>query len=278
MKITLSLSTVAGCAVLLSACATASLQPYQSAQQIGTSSKYTLGEAPAPSDHMHRFIDTKHSELYMQNQGGGGAAVGVLLGPLGVLANIAAIKKQTEADTAQLKDKLPLDVQQLFAASLAGTPALSAAEGDPSAPSLAPLLYVEKLDDAHIRFASLVHVKAAMGGKQWARQYIYELPDSYTKEELARGLSAGELQQLAADAEEGFQWITATYASDVAGTFRPQQKGVIHSDFVTPRIQVAYAGYRFDAGAGRVGFVMGASKSSTVYSLPSDAATVTGLQ
>jgi hypothetical protein len=275
MKMVLSLLPALGCVVLLAGCATA-MQPYQPAQQIAaTTDKYTLGTAPVPDDYMHRFIDTKHSELYMQNQGGGGAAVGVLLGPIGVLANVAAIKKQTETDSTLLQNKLPIDVQHLFVTSMAGAPTVARVEGNATAPSLAPLLYVVKLDDAHIRFASLVYVKSAFDGKPWSRQYVYELPDSYGKDELARGLSANQLARLAADAEAGFQWIAATYLSDVSGTFHPQQKSVIHSDFVTPRFQIAYNGYRFDPGAGRVGFVMGRSASSTIYSLPDDAATVT---
>lgn len=275
MKIVSGLLSVAACLALLSGCATAPLQPYQPVQQVSASSAFVIGAPPPTSDHMHRYLDAKQSELYMQNLGGGGVGLGLLLGPLGVLANVAAIKKQTEDDAALLHGKLPLDVKRLFIASLASAPTLKQVDGTGSAPSFAPLLYVEKIDDAHVRFASLLYVKSTLDGKPWIRQYMYELPDSYSRDELARGLSNVQLDRLAADAEVGFQWIAATYASDVAGSFQPRQQGVIHSDFVTPRFQIPFRGYSFDAGPQRVGFVTGSQRSNYVFSLPADAATVT---
>ena len=54
-----------------------------------------------------------------------------------------------------------------------------------------------------------------------------------------------------------------------------QTKATIHSDFVTPRNQIAFAGYSFDAGASRIGFAMESGAATTIYSLPQDAATLT---
>jgi hypothetical protein len=275
MKIVSVFFSVAACLALLSGCATASLQPYQAAQQVSASSAFTIGVAPPTTDHMHRFLDARQSELYMQNQGGGGVGVGLLLGPLGVLANVAAIKKQTEGDATLLHGKLPLDVQRLFMESLASAPTLKLVDGTHSVPSVAPLVYVEKIDDAHVRFASMLYVKSALDGKPWIRQYMYEVSDSYSRDELARGLTSVQLAHLAADLEVGFQWIAAIYASDVGGSFRPDQQGVIHSNFVTPRFQIAFRGYGFDAGPQRIGFVTGSQRSNYVFSLPADAATVT---
>lgn len=275
MKIVSALLSGAACLTLLSGCATAPLQPYQPARRVSASTDFAIGVPPPTSDHMHRYLDAKQSELYMQNLGGGGVGLGVLLGPLGVLANVAAIKKQTENDAAQLQGKLPLDVQRLFVESLASAPTLKQVGGTASVTSLAPLLYVEKIDDAHVRFASLLYVKSSLDDKPWIRQYMYELPDSYSRDELEHGLDSDQLDHLAADAEVGFQWIAATYASDVAGSFQPREPGVIHSYFVTPRIQIPFRGYSFQAGPQRVGFVTGNSRSNAVYSLPADTATVT---
>lgn len=265
-------------AAALAGCATAKLQPYQPAQQVAEPSHYVLGASAPFDDHMHRFLDDRHTVLYMQNQGGGGAAVGALFGPLGVIANVAAIKKQTEADAAALKGRLPIEVAPLLTDAIIQMPGLVPVKDDPQATSLAPMLFVEKIDDQHLRFAAWLAVKSTLAGKPWSRQYVYELPETYTKGEVVRGLDPAQLSQLREAMQDGFRWIASTYAADSAGMFLPRERGTIHSDFITPRIQMALNGYRFDAGAQRIGFVTGSPSNASVYSLPGDAATVSILK
>lgn len=256
----LCLATLAGCV---------SLQPYQPAQGLGIGHAFAMGPYPAELDHMHGFLDAGHTILYMQNQGGGGTAVGLLFGPLGVAANIAAIKKQTERDVTALQGKLPVDAGRLFADAAAGLQGLSF-DGGAGAPVVSPVLLVEKVDETHVRFAALLHVQGKQGGKAWSRQYMYETPDVYTNEQLAEGLESGQMERLSADVREGFAWTAATFASDISGTFHPIQKKVLRSSFVTPRTEIPLNGYGFDAGAGRIGFATGQPQRSSVYSLPAD--------
>lgn len=273
--ISIRMLAVAG-SLLISACASVPMT-YHSAQQSNPSTKYTVEplKDSAAVDRVERFLDSKHSVLYMQNQGGGGAAVGLLFGPLGVLANSEAIKKQTGVDADMLMGKLPVDIEKIFATSMGECGGFVQVSQSAVDPVLSPVLYVEKIDDAHIRFASLLYVMTSKDGKSTNRQYIYELPDNYTKEEIARGLTPAEMAQLSADTQIGFNWIVATYSLDVRGGFSPHVKAAIHSDFVTPRIQVALMGYSFDAGDGRLGFAMGSAQQTTVYSLPQDAGKLT---
>jgi hypothetical protein len=269
-------SVALGVSFGLSSCAMAPVA-FESAHQANDSMRYTLTSFPESyeNDELRRFLDDKHSILYMQNQGGGGVAVGLLFGALGVLANAEMIKKQTTQDAEALKGKLSVDVKQLFKATLASVPSLMPEQSDASAPHFSPVLYVEKIDDDHIRFASLLYVSNEVSGKKSVRQYIYELPESYSKSELQSGLTTDQATRLDADTQEGFKWIVSTYLSDQAGTFNPQEKGVIHSDFLTPRTQIPLNGYRFDAGSDRIGFATVTRVATTIYSLPADAATIT---
>jgi hypothetical protein len=269
-------SVALGVSFGLSSCAMAPVA-FESAQQANDSMRYTLTSFPESyeSDELRRFLDDKRSILYMQNQGGGGVAVGLLFGALGALANAEMIKKQTTQDAEALKGKLSVDVNQLFKATLASVPSLMPEQSDASAPRFSPVLYVEKIDDDHIRFASLLYVSNEVSGKKSVRQYIYELPEIYSKSELQSGLTTDQTTRLGADTQEGFKWIVSTYLSDQAGTFNPQEKGVIHSDFLTPRIQIPLNGYRFDAGSDRIGFATVTRVATTIYSLPADAATIT---
>jgi hypothetical protein len=252
------------CLVALAGCVT--LQPYKPAQGLGMGHAFAVGPYPVQLDYMHGFLDRGHTVLYMQNQGGGGAAVGLLLGPLGVAANIAAIKKQTQRDLASLQDKLSIDAGHLFVDSVAGNPGLTL-DGGASAPMVSPVLLAEKVDETHVRFAALLHVQGMQGGKAWTRQYVYETQDVYTPQQLAQGLAPAQMERLSADAREGFSWAVATLATDVAGTFHPLEKQVLRSTFVTPRTEIPLNGYGFEAGPGRIGFATGQPAGSSVYSL-----------
>lgn len=261
----------------LTACAAGGPQVYRSAQQTLPSNSYTIGtlQDTMVSDHMHRFLDKGHTVYYMQNQGGGGAAAGLLLGPLGVLANVAAIKSQTNKDATDLQDKIPVDVQAVFHTSLTQATTLSPAAQGGQEPVLAPALFVEKLDDEHLRFASMLCITTQVGGKSMLRQYVYELPESYSRQALAHGLTTEQVAQLNADLKTGFDWIVSTYVQDLQGAFKPSSKATIRSEFVTPRIQVPQVGYGFDAGTGRIGFAIQNAVATTVYSVPDGAATLT---
>lgn len=276
MKQIAKLGMAMGIALALSSCATAPV-PFESARQANGSMKYTVAAYPEAyeNDELRRFLDDRHSILYMQNQGGGGVAVGLLFGALGALANAEMIKKQTTQDAEALKGKFAIDVNQLFETAAAATPGLTPGQADELVPHFTPILYVEKIDDTHVRFASLLYVMYELAGRKSVRQYIYELPDTYSKSELEVGLANDQIARLATDTEEGFKWIVSAYVNDEAGSFVPQEKGVIHSDFLTPRIQIPLNGYRFDAGSERVGFVTVTRAATTIYSLPMDAATVT---
>ena len=260
----LCLATLAGCV---------SLQPYQPAQGLGMGHAFAMGPYPVELDHMHGFLDAGHTILYMQNQGGGGAALGLLLGPLGVAANIAAIRKQTEQDVSALQGKLPVDAGHLVADSAAGVQGVSF-DGGAGAPVVSPMLLVEKIDETHVRFAALLHVQGKQGRKAWTRQYVYETPDVYTRDQLADGLDPSQTERLSADVRAGFAWTATTFSNDVAGTFHPTVKKVLRSSFVTPRTELALNGYGFDAGAGRIGFATGQPQWSSVYSLPVEDATL----
>ena len=261
-------SVVTFCAVIVSACG--SVPSYEPAPSSNVSG-YKLGPAQAFSDldHVHRFLNDDKTVLYLQNHGGGGVAVGLLLGPLGVLANVEMIKAQTEKDAAILKDKLSVNVSGDFSKALTTEPMVALIDS-PTSALISPYLFVVNVDNDHIHFAALVVVDYGPSGSKWTRQYIYELPDVYGKSQIATGLSESQLAALSDHLLIGFQWDVRTYVLDAAGTFKPQESAKLGSDFVTPRIQIQLAGHKFDAGPGRLGF----ATPLAVYSLPTDSGTL----
>ena len=80
---------------------------------------FSLAHSKVVEDERHgtRHLDAAKSIVYSQNFGGGGAALGLLLGPLGVAANISMIDSNTEADAVRLRGKLTLAPRELFLAA-----------------------------------------------------------------------------------------------------------------------------------------------------------------
>lgn len=228
---------------------------------IGPSAKPRIGGPPLSTpDQFRRYLDKDESVIYFQNYGGGGVALGLLAGPLGVLANAKMIEGVTEADAAAMRGKLDVDVRERFRATLGAHPAFVA---DDNGAVFSPYLLVEKIDDAHIKFASMLVVDLSPAGTKWSRRYIYELPDTYTKAQLFSGLTAEQVQTIAAHLETGMNWTLSTFQKEARGELKPGKKQQASSEFVTPRITVAQIAYRFDSEPGRAAFVSG----DAIYSL-----------
>ncbi|MFZ1988509.1 MAG: hypothetical protein WAW96_01945 [Alphaproteobacteria bacterium] len=228
---------------------------------IGPSAKPRIGGPPLSTpDQFRRYLDKNESVLYFQNYGGGGVALGLLAGPLGVLANAKMIEGVTAADAAALRGKLDVDVRGRFSAALGAHPAF--VDGENGA-LFSPYLLVEKIDDEHMKFASMLSVDLSPSGKTWSRRYIYELPDTYTKTQLSSGLTAEQVQMIASHFEIGMNWNLATLEKETRGELKPGKQQQAHSEFVTPRITVAQIAYRFDSEPGRAAFVSG----DAIYSL-----------
>lgn len=198
-------------------------------------------------------------------------ALGVLLGPIGVLANMSMIKSVTEDDAKQLHGMIPIDTVKVFQKYVPQDQYLSSSRDVNGEGLLSPYLLVEKIDDEHFRCSALLIVDLNPAGTKWTRQYMYELQDVYTKYQLTSGLSDSQLASLTADLGGGLQWAMATYLLDAKGSFSPREKETIKSDFLTPRNQIPMTGYGYDAGPNRIGFATAAA----VYSLSPDGVTIT---
>lgn len=128
---------------------------------------FSLAHSKVVEDERHgtRHLDAAKSIVYSQNFGGGGAALGLLLGPLGVAANISMIDSNTEADAVRLRGKLTLAPRELFlaAATQQGLEvvddAAAGATGAASRTLATPYLFVSKTDNDRLLTAAAVRLE-----------------------------------------------------------------------------------------------------------------------
>lgn len=219
---------------------------------------FSLAHSKAVEDERHgtRHMDAAKSIVYSQNFGGGGAALGLLLGPLGVAANISMIDSNTEADAVRLRGKLTLAPRELFlaAATQQGLEVVDdAATGVPGRTLATPYLFVSKTDNDRLLTAAAVRLEYGQGADQWSGVYMYQLPSSYQLDDLAR-LTPEMQARLGTEAAQGFSALAAFIAKEA-----PQQEGQAKggtekdfsykSDLLTPRIEIEMNG-RFIARSG----------------------------
>src|SRR5438067_504639 len=262
----------AAAAILLAGCAAPQLQPVPA---MTAAPSYSIGPNPLVEktfDHMRRPLDEGNSVIYLQSFGGGGVALGALLGPLGVAANMSMIGNNTDADVALLKGKIPLDPRTLFSEVAAEQPALAPASGAGKSVRLTPLLDVVKQESDELWFGCSLLVDYSATGTNWVGKYVYQLPLSYPKADVVRGLSEQQLKDLADQARNGFRALAQLYLDDAAGKLASEREVKFRSAFIWPRFNFELTGKDLPSGAERKNIRI----PGTIYSLPRDLVQLAG--
>lgn len=171
----------------------------------GTEHSYSLSRSPLldQTNSSMAHLDSDKNIVYSQLFGGGGVGLGLLLGPLGVAANVAMINAQTESDTALLKDKLHIKPLQNFLSSAQGKALKLVDNPGSTGAKISPYLYVSRADGEQMLLAAALLIEQGEGKSQWTGKYMYQLPKKYAKSELAT-LDEAQQQQLDSDLTAGF--------------------------------------------------------------------------
>lgn len=215
---------------------------------------YRLGRS-APLElesHTVAFLDEARRTRLLQNFGGGGVGVGVLLGPVGVLANAAGIKSTTKADGALLRGAFELNVHGEFAAAAqaAGFRADGGADG---APLVAPYFEIVRIDDERFALGAVLVLELGAVHGGWRGVYNSQLDAQLTRAELAAPLSVERRQAIAAALRAGFAEAIALARADVNGELPPPSAEVMFkSEYLTPRIAFEMAAQQLDARGDKV--------------------------
>lgn len=228
-------------AILLAACGTAprlqALQPREGGVSPHVVAKSALVEQ---TNHMTEHLDSGKQIVYFQNAGGGGVAVGLLLGPIGVAANMAAIGSVTKADADVLRGKVDVDPRTLFleAARDRHFPIVDAGKGNPK---VSPYLYVAKTEGENLIVATALIVDQGEGASKWTGKYMYQLPGAYTLSSLSHPTeeSNARIRQAAG---EGYRALLQHMLAERAAGLAQERPIEFHSAVLSPRFDLGMTG------------------------------------
>lgn len=215
--------------------------------------KYGLArsEAVARTDHTTLHLNESKSIVYFQNQGGGGLALGLLLGPLGVAANVKAIEGVTTADAEKLKGRIEVDPEAALqqAASAVGFPIQSAAgTGDVK---VTPYVLVSKTNETTVHVSSILLFEGTGGQGKWVRRYQYQLPGRYTVADLSASAGPGS-PGLQAASVAAYASLLKHVADEKDAAIALERRITFKSPYMTPRFEFELMGSLVGEKEGRV--------------------------
>lgn len=241
-------------AFMLGACATGAPPTPQSAPPKTLSSAgFTVARTALvdETNHMQKHVDRAKQIVYFQNFGGGGAGLGVLLGPIGVAANISMIDGVTQKDVDQIKDRIAIDPGALFT-DAAKRHNLTASQGG-DAPRVTPYLLLSKANETTVLAAAALIVEQGQGATLWRGKYMLQLPRSYSVAELA-ALDATGTEQLRQATAQGFDALLVRLQAEATARADGEKAITFKSDLLSPRFDFEMSG-RLIADDGQLAWV-----------------------
>lgn len=205
------------------------------------------------TDHMTGHLNGDKTILLFQNFGGGGAGLGLLAGPFGVMANISMIEEVTKSEVAKLNGRLNVDPVQAFREAAIAEGLHLAATGPGEAAILSPYLYVTKPRPETIAFASALLVDYAGASPRWTGKYMHQLTTTLASETAEESLRDERvLGALKAETVAGMRALVRLYLADAGQRLAVVRKVKFTSDFVSPRFAFELAGDELKGADGRV--------------------------
>lgn len=186
------------------------------------------------TNHTTGHLNSDKTILYFQNYGGGGAGLGLLLGPLGVAANVSMIDSNTKKDIGLLGGKIDINPGVLLTAAAQSSGVVLSDSVGGKAASVTPYLYVSRVDEGQLQLAAAMLVAHGTGAGQWNGKYMYQLPQRFSAQELAN-LSVESLAQLKAEAQKGYGALLSQIRSERQERQSLEQKVFFKSDLLSPR-------------------------------------------
>lgn len=227
--------------VLLGGCVTAKLQ--SPPPELTNKATYSIARSSLldETNHTVMHVDESKNILYHQTFGGS-AGVGLLLGPFGIAANMAAIEANTEADVKEMRGKIKFNPIDIFSKA-AQKYKYELSTDDLNSMLLSPYVYISKLEDESLVFAAaLLVTKKSEVGNNWVGKYIYQLPLTMKISNFSDGLSQEEFSLLNSGLEKGFDELAQIYAGESNAKLDLEPTITFVSSFVNPMYEAELIG------------------------------------
>lgn len=226
--------------------------PLQTALPSAPTPSAALGKSTqvTTSNHMLQPLAGEGTVMYFQNQGGGGLALGLLLGPLGVAANISGIESVTKADVARIQGRIQLRPDQAFLQAAGATGFQVQGSGGQAAIQVTPHVLVSKNTDLSISISSSLLFEGSDSTGKWTRRYQYELDQKYSLDAIAAfgDAQSADIQRASTDA-----FVALLRHIQQEATLAPGSEARISfkSPYISPRFDFEMAGSLIGSKDGR---------------------------
>ncbi|MBB5019289.1 hypothetical protein HNQ59_002587 [Chitinivorax tropicus] len=235
---------------MLAACTTVPPTPQKSLTDLDRNKGYTVKHSTALDLETHtlRPLNESKDVLYAQNFGGGGVGLGLLLGPIGVAANIAMIKSQTDQDVEKLTTFKKIKSEALFSESAVE----NKLDLKNSGLNVSPYIYLQKTEsnegELKIVPAAAIYIEMSDAERTRRNRYVYQLDREFTLEQLA-SLSETEVIKLQSDFKKSYSHLISFIKSE-SDSDNAEIK--FDSKFITPRLEFELSGKLINDSNGRV--------------------------
>lgn len=217
------------------------------------SQKYGLAKSETieKTNHMTQKINSEQSVFYFQNQGGGGAGLGILLGPLGAAANIKMIENTTIADVGKIKERINLNPEVALQQAANSTNFIVQSSVNNNDIKVTPFVLISKTDETTVHVSAAVFFEGAEGQNKWTRRYQYQLPGKYTVDELS-ALSEDKMKEMQMASVTAYTMLLKHIAEERDESIALERKITFNSPYMSPRFDIEMVGSLVAEREGRV--------------------------
>lgn len=160
---------------------------------------------------------------------GGSVGIGVAFGPLGVLANIKNIQRNTEREVAALRGKFAVDPAVQLAEVLAARAGVTESSAAPLA--LLPSLYVTRNKAGQLMFRCVLGARSG----EWESRYVVALPLRMSLDTAAAGLDEAAQSALRDSVRDGFAEALSLLERDARGELNAIVERKLNIEAFSPR-------------------------------------------
>jgi hypothetical protein len=213
--------------LVLSGCAAPQLPPLQTMPERSATQSLARGvKAPIEANHMTQYLRPDASLVYTQSQGGS-LAVGLLAGPLGVLANIKNIENNTMKDMDRLRGRVALDPPLAFRQALATSGVPLREPASPGDVTITPWVVVARTTPETVEVSARLLVEPLPGTAQIRQLPVHvHLPVRYGFDEFAT-LTSDRSAALQAEITSAYVEMLRFVATDTRAVVESETKILI---------------------------------------------------
>lgn len=235
----------------ITGCASPTFQKKLPEPSQGKSYALSKSEMVETTNHMTQHLNAEKSIVYFQNQGGGGVGLGLLLGPIGVAANMKMIEGITQSDAIKLKEKISINPALAFKKATEDAHFQVASIAEKEDIRVTPYVLVSKYNEDDLGMSSVVIFEGTNETSKWRSSYRHQLPGKYKIDELAT-LDSKKITDIQNQITISYESLLKHIKSELNENIEKEKKIIFKSPYLSPRFEFDMAGSLIKEDEGHV--------------------------